>query len=134
MDDKFDVEKYVATYKKIRDAIAEKKAQYESEINNLKEKQKIISDKLLEFCNEHDLDSIKTKEGTVSRRITTRFWASDWDEIHKFVKENDALHLLEARIHTGNMKQFLSDNPDKLPIGLQSNSEYTISVRKPNNS
>ena len=80
------------------------------------------------------LDSIKTKEGTVSRRITTRFWASDWDEIHKFVKENDALHLLEARIHNGNMKQFLSDNPDKLPIGLQSNSEYIISVRKPNNS
>ena len=134
MDDKFEPEKYVAAYKKIRDTIAEKKAQYEEEINNLKEKQKIISDKLLEFCNEHDLTSIKTKEGTVSRRVNTTFWTSDWESLHTFIKENDAMHLLQARIHNGNMKQFLEENPDKLPTGLNVNSEYTISVRKPSQS
>ena len=134
MDDKFEPEKYVAAYKKIRDAIAEKKVQYESEINDLKEKQKIISDKLLEFCNEHDLTSIKTKEGTVSRRVNTTFWTSDWESLHTFIKENDAMHLLQARIHNSNMKQFLEENPDKLPTGLNVNSEYTISVRKPSQS
>jgi len=134
MDEKFDPEKYVATYKKLREFISEKEAKHKEEIASLKEKQKLVSDKLLEFCNEHDLDSIKTKEGTVSRRVSTRFWSSDWESLHNFIKENDALHLLEARIHHTNMRQFLEDNPDKLPIGLQSVSEYAISVRKPNKS
>ena len=51
--------------------------------------------------------------------------------MHKFMKENDALHLLEQRIHNGNMKQFLEDNPDKSPMGLQADRRYTVSVRKP---
>jgi hypothetical protein len=51
--------------------------------------------------------------------------------MYEFIRENDAYHLLEKRIHNGNMREFLNDNPDSLPIGLQSNTKYVISVRKP---
>jgi ATP phosphoribosyltransferase len=130
MEDNIGAEQYVAAYKKIREAIKEKESAFKQEIADLKEKQQILSTKLLEFCNEHNLDSIKTSEGTVSRRVITKFWCSDWDQMHTFIKENDAMHLLEARLHQANLKQFLQDNPDKMPIGLQSNSEYAVSVRK----
>ena len=30
-----------------------------------------------------------------------------------------------------NMKQYLEDNPDLLPKGLNVDSEYTLSIRKP---
>jgi hypothetical protein len=47
------------------------------------------------------------------------------------MKENDALDLLEKRIAQTNMATFLQDNPTLVPPGLNSNSEYEISVRKP---
>jgi hypothetical protein len=51
--------------------------------------------------------------------------------MYKFIAENDAYHLLEKRIHNTNMKEFLEENPDALPIGLQSDRKYAVSVRKP---
>mgnify|MGYP001594526977 CR=1 FL=1 len=47
------------------------------------------------------------------------------------VFENNACHLLEQRLHNANMKEFLAENPDKLPAGLQADSKYKITVRKP---
>jgi cell division protein FtsB len=128
-----EIEKYVAAYRKIRDVIKEKELQYKQDVEDLKEQQDMISNKLLEFCNAENLDSVKTQEGTISRRVSTRYWTSDWEQMHQFIKDNDAMHLLEPRIQQTNMKQFIEENPDKLPIGLQSNSEYKISVRKPYN-
>jgi len=130
-DEKYDLEAYVRAYRKIRDVISEKEAQHKEDIENLKEQMDTISEKLLEFCNAQNVDSVKTKEGTIMRRVSSRYWTSDWDSMHSFIKDNDALHLLELRLNQRNMKQFLDENPDKLPIGLQCNSSYKIAVRKP---
>ena len=89
--------------------------------------------RLLKICNEQNLDSLRTPEGTVTRRVKSRYWTTDWDQMYKFIKENDAPFLLEQRIHNGNMKQFLEENPDQHPAGLQIDSKYAIVVRKPTN-
>jgi hypothetical protein len=44
--------------------------------------------------------------------------------------DNNAVELLERRIHQTNMNEFLKENPDKLPPGLNVDSEYTITVRR----
>jgi len=75
-------------------------------------------------------DNIKTKHGTVTRTIKTRYWTSDWASMFQFIKDNDAMYLMEQRIHQTNIKKFLEENPDQLPIGLNSDSRYTVSVRK----
>jgi hypothetical protein len=51
--------------------------------------------------------------------------------MYAFIAEHSAPHLLEKRIHNGNMKEFLADNPDVTPEGLQAKNRYAISVRKP---
>ncbi len=86
---------------------------------------------MLELCSEQNVDSLKTQEGTISRRVLSNYWTSDWESFYKFINEHEALHLLEKRIHNSNMKEFLVDNPDVLPQGLQANTKYVISVRKP---
>jgi hypothetical protein len=53
--------------------------------------------------------------------------------MYQFIKEQDAPFLLEQRIHNGNMRQFLEDNPDTLPMGLNADTKYAITVRKPTN-
>jgi hypothetical protein len=121
------VDKLVAIYIKIRGAIKEK----DDEIKLFKEQQEFVAEKLLALCSEQNLDSMKTTEGTITRRVSSNYWTSDWEAMYKFIEANDAYHLLEKRIHNTNMKEFLTENPDECPQGLQSNKKYIISVRKP---
>ena len=121
----------VAAYRRIRAAISEAEEAHEAKIKGLKEKMELVSTELLNFCNEQNLDSIRTPEGTVSRRVQTRYWSTDWEEMYKFIEEHNVPFVLEKRIHNGNMKQFLEENPDVLPIGLQVDNKYVIQVRKP---
>jgi hypothetical protein len=132
-DEAIPADKLVAVYRRIRAAIEEREEAHAQEINTLKEKLELVSNKLLKICNEQNLDSLRTPEGTVTRRVKTRYWTTDWEHMYKFIKEHDAPFLLEQRIHNGNMKQFLEENPDQHPAGLQVDSKYAITVRKPTN-
>lgn len=125
------IDDLVAAYRKLRAAISEAEEDYEARVKALKEKLELVTTELLNFCNEQNLDSIRTPSGTVSRRVQTRYWTTDWEQMNKFIVEHEAVHLLEKRIHNGNMKQFLEENPDVLPIGLQVDNKYVIQVRKP---
>lgn len=124
-------DKLVGIYRKIRDAIHEKEEAHKAELADLRAQQELVSNALLALCNEQNLDSIRTSAGTVTRTTATRYWTSDWESMHKFIQEHEALHLLEQRIHNGNMRQFLEDNPDDLPVGLNADTKYVIRVRKP---
>ena len=124
-------DKLVPVYIKIRDAIREKEHAHKEEMAALREQLDSVGQALLDICEENGQDGFKTPEGTVTRRITSRYWTSDWEAMYKTIKEHDAPHLLEQRIHNGNMKQFLEENPDVLPAGLQADRKYTVQVRKP---
>ncbi len=126
---KLTADKMASDYMKLRHTIKDK----EDEIKKLKAIQAKISDKMLELCAEQNVDSLKTQEGTITRRVISQYWTSDWERMHEFLREHNALHLLEKRIHNGNMKEFLAENPELCPEGLQANSKFAISVRKPTN-
>jgi len=131
MSDKLPVEKLVAAYRKLRAAIAEEEEAFESRVANLKEKLDYVANELLTICNEQNADSIRTPAGTVSRRVQSRYWSTDWEQMYKFIEEHNVPFVLEKRIHNGNMKQFLEENPDVLPVGLQVDNKYVVHVRKP---
>lgn len=131
MSDKLPVEKLVAAYRKLRAAIAEEEEAFEERVANLKEKLDYVSNELLTICNEQNADSIRTPAGTVSRRVQSRYWSTDWEQMYKFIEEHNVPFVLEKRIHNGNMKQFLEENPDVLPVGLQVDNKYVVHVRKP---
>tara|TARA_R110000868_G_scaffold166153_1_gene400099 strand:- start:98 stop:505 length:408 start_codon:yes stop_codon:yes gene_type:complete len=126
-------DKLVAAYRKIRAAMDEKDAEYKAEVGKLREQLDLVSGQLLDICNTQNMDSLRTPAGTVTRRTVTRYWTSDWGSMYGFIKEHDAPFLLEQRIHNGNMRQFLDENPDTLPVGLNADTKYAITVRKPTN-
>lgn len=131
MDDNLTVDELVSVYRKIRDAKNATEEAHKAEIGELNEQLEAISAKLLELCNAQNVDSLRTSSGTATRSTKTRYWTSDWEAMYQFIKENDAPYLLEQRIHNTNMKQFLEDHPDDLPVGLNADTKYTITVRKP---
>jgi hypothetical protein len=132
MSDNIDIENLVEVYRKIRDAIAQRKEAFEAELEELDKSLSVVSAAILDFCNAHNLDSVKTPVGTVSRRVQTRYWTNDWESMYNFVVENNVPFILEKRIHNGNMQQVLDENPDLMPMGLQLDRKFTIQVRKPN--
>lgn len=123
-------DKLISAYIKLRTARQKLTQDYESADAELKEKQDKVSEMLLDICKDMGADSIKTQFGTATRRLSIRYKTTDWDSMYKFIKEHDAFHLLEQRIHQTNMKNLLEENPEMVPMGLSSDSEYVISVRK----
>ena len=121
-----------AVYIKIRDVVRDKEEKHAEDMKELKEQLDAVSARLLSICNEQNADSIRTSSGTISRRIQSRYWTTDWESMYAFIEEHAAPFLLEKRIHNGNMKEFLEGNPDVLPIGLQAERKFIIQVRKPN--
>ena len=131
--DDLPADKLVTIYRKIRGVIDEKEAEHKETISALKQQLDTISAKLLDICNTQNVDSLRTPAGTVTRRAVTRYWTNDWEQMYQFIKDHDAPFLLEQRIHNGNMRQFLEENPETLPIGLNADTKYAVTVRKPTN-
>ena len=77
------------------------------------------------------ISSVKTDGGNITLSTKTRYYTDDWDSFKSFVLENDALALFENRIAQKNMALFLEENPGKVPAGLSSLSENTVTVTKP---
>jgi len=130
MDDKPSVEQLVSVFIKIRDARDAARRAWEEQEADFNEQLEMIDQQLLEICKETGADSIKTKYGTAIRSVKARYWTSDWERFYQFMFDNKAPELLEKRIHQTHMKQFLEENPDLLPAGLNVDSQYTITVRR----
>jgi hypothetical protein len=126
----FGLDKLVSTYVKLRDQKAQIRKELEDKEAELDAKMDIIKNSLLDHCKATGAESIRTTEGTFYRTVKSKYWTSDWESMNKFILENNALGLLEKRLHQTNMRSFLEENPDKLPPGLNVESEYTITIRR----
>jgi len=127
---KISVEILTRTYLKIRDKRAELKAKYDEEEAVLATHLNKVKAALLDYCKENNIESVRTNAGLFYRTVKTRYWTSDWESFHRYVLDLEAPDLLEKRINQSAMKTFLEENPDQVPPGLNTDSEYIISVRK----
>ena len=125
------MDKLARVYRKMQTKIQQLTAVYETEVEVLKAQQEVVKTALKDQMLALGVKSVNTTEGTVILSTKTRYSTQDWDAFKEFMKENDALDLLEKRIAQTNMANFLQENPTLVPPGLNSNSEYAISVRKP---
>lgn len=130
-DEAIPLDKLAKIYRKLRGKISELTQEYDTQVEVLKAQQAEISNAMKEQMKTMGVTSVRTPEGTVVLSVKTRYSTQDWDEFKKFVLEHAALELLEKRIAQTNMAQFLEENPGIMPPGLNSSSEYDISVRKP---
>jgi hypothetical protein len=125
-----DANTLIKVYVKIRDAKAAKQKEMEAEVAALDEQLNTIEAELLELCKTTGQDGGKTQFGSFRRSVKTRYWTSDWDSMYRFIKEHDAPELLERRVSQTTFKEFLKDNPDKMPEGMNVESRYAITVTR----
>ena len=123
-------DKLVQTYVKVRDKRKVLADEFKDKDKELQDILDIIEAELLEACKTTGADGFKTEFGTVSRKVSKRYWTNDWHSFHEFLKEHDALDLMEKRVSQSNMNTFLEENPDLLPPGLNVNAKYTVVIRR----
>ena len=122
-----EVNKMIEVYIKIRDAIADKRAEQKKELTELEEQLEVLERELNKVCEEVG-GTISTPAGRVTRKVTSKYWTNNWEALYRIIKENDAFHLLNQQITSSAMKQFLEENPDIYPEGLNVDSKYTVTV------
>lgn len=124
------LDRLVRIYMKMRSALQDLDAQIEA----IKEQQQEVKNEIKDRMRALGTKSVKTDFGTVSLTEKTRFYTQDWDSFKQFVIQHDAVDLLEKRIAQTNMRTFLEENPTLVPPGLNSDTEFDVSVRRPQKS
>lgn len=123
-------EKVVATYIKVRDAIAAMEQRHKEEKRNLTEQLEVLEQELLSRVEQAGGNISIPNVGRVARRVSRNYWTNDWESFYKVVKEHDAFHLLHQRISNKAMQEFLNEHPDLMPEGLNVDSRYTVTVTR----
>ena len=125
-----DVNQLTSVYIKMRDKRSQVKQEWEAEDTKIKEQMELIEEKLLDLCKELNTNTLGTDHGTVIRSIKSRYWTNDWDSMYQFIKEHDEFGLLEKRIQQSHMKEFIQENPDVYPAGMNVENQFTVLVRR----
>ena len=115
---------------KLRDRKTELTNELNAQISEIDEKLIYLKKILNDHCEAAGAESVRTSKGTFFRSVKTKYWTSDWESMNSIIMETGSIDLLEKRIHQSNMRTYLEENPDKLPMGLNADSEYTITVRR----
>ena len=118
-------------YIRIRDKRDELKAAYSERDKKLEERMDALTAQMLVLCETTQATSIRTDAGTIIQRMETSFSTTNWDTVYEVINEYDAPWLLWKRINNTAMKEFLAENPDVYPAGLNVENKRTIMVRRP---
>lgn len=127
-----DLSLVVEAHNAIKDQRTAKRHAWEAEDAELETKQLKLKALLLAQLNAAGATSIKTEKGTFYKSIRIKPSAADWSAIWEWMKANDALDLLEARLKSTFIRKYMEDHGGALPPGVNVIQEYEVSVRRPN--
>ena len=127
------LEKLTRIYIKMRDKKAELEAELENQVGKLENDMGTVKTAILNHMKSLGVESLRTDAGTVYRTVRTKYSTSDWESMGKFILEHGVPELLEKRIQQTNMRVFLEENPDLLPPVLNSNMEYSVTIKRSKN-
>jgi hypothetical protein len=130
-EDMIPMDKLARIYRKIKAEIDELTKDYDTKVELLKEKQNTLKFAMKDQMKALGVKSVRTDLGTVTLTTKTRYNTQDWDSFKEFILEHKLVDLLEKRIAQLNMAHFLEENPTIVPPGLNSTTEFDITVTKP---
>jgi len=130
-EDLVPMDKLAKIYLKIRTKVQLLTQEYEKQKAGLETQKSEVANAMRDQMKALGSKSVKTEYGTVMLGVKTRYTTQDWDSFKDFCIKNNTIDLLERRIAQRNMAKWLEENPEDIPPGLNSDSEYEVTVRKP---
>jgi len=130
-EDLVPMDRLAKIYLKIRTSVQLLTQDYEKQKAALEAQKSEVANAMRDQMKALGSKSVKTEYGTVMLGVKTRYTTQDWDSFKDFCIKNNTIDLLERRIAQRNMAKWLEENPEDVPPGLNSDSEYEVTVRKP---
>ena len=123
------VEKRVAQYVQVRDAIAAQKKLDEEKLKPLVDLQNLLTGWLQDFMDKAGADSVKTSSGTCYS--SSRYTASlaDPEIFMSYVIKAQDFDLLDRKANVTAVKAYVAEH-NQLPPGVNLNAIKTVGVRR----
>lgn len=130
MEEEFSMEQIAAAIVAIRDEMASINKEADKKVKNLEREKEKLEEYCRQMMEKLNSTAIKTNSGTIMSQEKIRYSTSNWEEFYRLVLDLNRPELFEKRIHQTNFKEFLEENPDKEPKGLNIFRETKITVRR----
>lgn len=126
----YSTEMLVDRYIELRDLIAAKSEEFKASKVALEESMTILNDELFLRLKAAGGTSLKTKAGSVISKTTTTPKAADTGVFLEFVRTTGAVELLQSRISTTAITEWISNNNGALPPGIIQETSHSITIRR----
>jgi len=124
------LDKIAEVYQKIRDTRTAKRHAWEAEDKALDDQQAVLKAHMLGVLNQLGGNSVATPHGTIYKQEKIKPSAADWGAIWEWMKANNAPDLVERRLKTTFIKEFMDEHGGALPPGINVHREYEVVVRR----
>lgn len=125
------VDDVIAHMLSIKDKIAELAAQHKELIAPLEAQLARGEAWLQDFLNSTGQNSAKTDAGTAFIKVNTRHSVADKGAFEEFVTSTGELGLIEMRVSSSGVKQYMEDHDGELPPGITTSASRSVQIRRP---
>lgn len=123
-------EKLVEAYVNNRDELERMKKAYDAAKAPLEEQQERIELALNKILQDSNLENLKTAFGTASPHKKTTVNVANWEETLKFIQTKEMWHLLNKAVSKTAVEEYMKENGDIPPPGINYQEFKTIQIRR----
>jgi hypothetical protein len=124
------VDAVIKQYMRLRDKKAAVEATVKLEVDKIKADMTKIEAWLKAKADADGVTSFKTEHGTAFLTTTDFANVENWDEVLRFIREQDAYDMLERRVSKTAVRGYIDSNKE-VPPGITYGTKLDINIRKP---
>jgi hypothetical protein len=120
----------IRTYMKLRDQKTALETKIKDEVTTIKAKLEKLEAYLKTQMDAQGLTSFKSDFGTAFLTTTDYANVAEWDEVLKFIRDNEAYDMLEKRVSKIAVRGYIEANK-AVPPGITYGTKLEVNIRKP---
>jgi hypothetical protein len=125
-----DINAVVEHYITLRDHKSKLDAEHKARVAELDAQMKNAEAFLLNHLNESGLDRVGVGAGTVFVQVKTMPSIKDKGALIDFIKQTGNVELLQARVSSTAVKEYMEHNDNQLPPGVDVTTSREVTVRR----
>lgn len=125
-----DINAVVEHYITLRDHKAKLDAEHKARVGEIDAQMKNAESFLLNHLNESGLDRIGVGAGTVFTQVKTMPSIKDKGAFSDFIKQTGQIELLQVRVSSTAVKEYMENNNQLLPPGVEVTTAREVTIRR----
>jgi len=118
----------IEEYIKLRNKVNEIKAKHAEQLEPYATVMKAIEGQLLDHLGKNELDSVKGESGTAYKQTVTSVTVDNWDQVLRYIQENQCWDLLERRVSKQVTTTIIEESQKPIP-GVKISQALVLRVR-----